>query len=180
VGTNLELKARDRYPEGSLRVCEGLGAADEGTLVQVDTYFVVPRGRLKLREQVGSEAQLIAYERADDVADTESRYRLVAVPDPAGLKATLAGTLGIRVEVRKRRRLFLHEGIRIHLDVVEGLGDFIEFEGVATADRDAAAFAPLFVDLRHRLGIEDDDLLAVSYSDLVETANGGEGVPRRR
>ena len=168
LGANLELKARDRDPDQSLRVCEGIAAVDEGTLSQLDTYFDVPRGRLKLREQAGSEAQLIAYERADDRGNAESRYRLVAVPEPAELKAALAGTLGVRVEVRKRRRLFLYEGVRIHLDEVEGLGHFIEFEGVATADRGAEAFAPLLADLRGRLGIEDDDLLAVSYSDLVE------------
>jgi predicted adenylyl cyclase CyaB len=95
------------------------------------------------------------------------------VPDPEALKAALAATLGIRVEVRKTRRLFLHEGVRIHLDQVEGLGHFIEFEGVATGDRDAASFAPLLADLRRRLGIEDEDLLAVSYSDLVEAAASG-------
>jgi adenylate cyclase class IV len=167
---NLELKARDRDPTHSLRVCEEIGATDEGTLSQLDTYFDVPRGRLKLREQAGSEAQLIAYERADDRGNAESRYRLVAVPDAAELKAALAGTLGVRVEVRKRRRLFLYEGVRIHLDEVEGLGRFIEFEGVATADRSADAFAPVFVDLRRRLAIEEDDLLAVGYSDLVEAA----------
>ncbi len=170
VGANLELKVRDRDPARSLRACEGLGAADEGTLSQIDTYFDVPRGRLKLREEVGSEAQLIAYERADDRGNAESRYRLVAVPDPTELKAALAGTLGVRVEVRKQRRLYLWEGIRIHLDEVEELGSFIEFEGVATAARAADAFEPLLTDLRRRFGIEDEDLLAVSYSDLVEAA----------
>jgi adenylate cyclase, class 2 len=125
---------------------------------------------LKLREQAGSAAQLIAYERADGSGSKESRYHLLAVPDPTELKAALAATLGVRVEVRKRRRLFLYEGVRIHLDEVEGLGSFIEFEGVATAERDAASFAPLLADLRQRLEIEDDDLLAVSYSDLVEAS----------
>jgi predicted adenylyl cyclase CyaB len=102
-----------------------------------------------------------------------SGYRIVAVPDPAELKAALTDTLGIRVEVRKARRLFLWEGVRIHLDQVEGLGSFIEFEGVATADTEADGFVPLLIDLRRRFGIEDDDLPAVSYSDLVEAAAAG-------
>jgi adenylate cyclase, class 2 len=166
VGTNLELKAWDRDPGRSLGVCEAIGATDEGTLAQLDTYFEVPRGRLKLREQAPGDDQLIAYERADDRDDTESRYRIVAVPDAAELKAALAAALGVRVEVRKARRLFLFEGVRIHLDEVEGLGSFIEFEGVATADRSIDSFTSLLADLRHRFGIEDDDLLAVSYADL--------------
>jgi adenylate cyclase class IV len=180
LGANLELKARDRAPERSLRICEGLGAVNEGTLTQLDTYFVVPHGRLKLREQAGSEAQLIAYERADDHQDSESRYRLVAVPDPAELKAALAAALGVRVEVHKRRRLFDFEGVRIHLDEVDGLGHFIEFEGVATAERDAASFAPLLADLRDRLGIEATDLIAIGYADLVEMANPAQTSSRRR
>lgn len=166
----MELKARDRDPARSLRVCEEIGATDEGVLSQLDTYFNVPRGRLKLREQSPGGAQLIAYERADDSANTESRYHLVDVPDPAELKAALASTLGVRARVRKTRRLFLHEGVRIHLDEVEGLGSFIEFEGVATAERDADAFEPLLTDLRRRFGIADAERLAVSYSDLVEAA----------
>jgi adenylate cyclase class IV len=63
--------------------------------------------------------------------------------------------------------------VRIHLDEVDGLGCFFEFEGVATADRGAAGFAPLFADLRRRLHIEDEDLIAVSYSDLAEAAAAG-------
>jgi adenylate cyclase class 2 len=168
--TNLELKARDRDPGGSRRVCGEIGATDGGTLSQLDTYFAVPRGRLKLREQTHGEAQLIAYERADDRGSKESRYRIVAVPEPSGLKAALAATLGIRVEVRKERRLFLWEGVRIHLDQVDGLGSFIEFEGVATAVRGTDAFGSLLADLRRHFGIEDGDLLAASYSDLAEVA----------
>jgi predicted adenylyl cyclase CyaB len=169
VGANLELKAWDRDPARSLAVCGEIGATDEGTLSQLDTYFDVPRGRLKLREQMPGGAQLITYERADARDDTESRYRLVAVTDAAELKAALATTLGVRVEVRKVRRLFLFEGVRIHLDEVEGLGSFIEFEGVATNDRGTDAFVPLLADLRRRFGIDDDGLLAVSYSDLASS-----------
>lgn len=167
-GANLELKARDRDPDCSRRVCDEIGAKDEGRLSQLDTYFEVPRGRLKLREQSPGGAQLIAYERANERGNKESRYQIVAVPDPAEMKAALTATLGIRVEVRKERHLYLFEGVRIHLDEVEGLGSFIEFEGVATADRGTDAFESLLADLRRRFGIEDADLLAISYSDLVE------------
>ncbi len=171
LGANLELKARDRDPARSRRACEEIGATDEGTLSQLDTYFEVPCGRLKLREQSpGPGAQLIAYERADDRGTKESSYRIVPVADAAEMKAALAATLGIRVEVRKERSLYLWRGVRIHLDEVDGLGSFIEFEGVATAEHNSDAFEPLLADLRRHLGIEDADLLAVSYSDLVEAS----------
>ena len=163
---NLELKARSRDLARAQRVCEGLGAEDRGTLVQRDTYFEVSRGRLKLREEPGG-AQLIAYERPDLAGQKESRYRLVEVPELAGLREALAETLGIRVVVSKERRLFLFEGVRIHLDRVDGLGDFIEFEGVAAADEDLGRFEALLVELRDAFGILDADLVAASYSDLL-------------
>jgi adenylate cyclase class IV len=93
----------------------------------VDTYFEVPRGRLKLREEPDAAAHLIAYERPDLAAQKESRYRLIEVPEPAQLKEALAVVLGIKVVVSKDRRLFVLGDVRIHLDNVANLGDFIEF-----------------------------------------------------
>ena len=167
---NLELKARDRDPTRSLAVCEELGAEDHGTLIQRDTYFEVPRGRLKLREEPDAPATLIAYERPDLAGNKESRYRLVEVPDPAGLRAALESVLGVTVVVEKTRRLFIHEGVRIHLDRVEELGDFIEFEGVAAEGENPGRFEALLDSLRGSFGIRDEDLLRESYSDLLRAA----------
>jgi hypothetical protein len=71
-----------------------MGASDEGWLHQTDTYFRVPHGRLKLCEE-GTVAQLISYERSDETVARESRYRLVPVSDPAGLKDALGDALAI-------------------------------------------------------------------------------------
>lgn len=165
---NLELKAIDRDPGRSRKICEGLGAEARGTLLQEDTYFDVPRGRLKLRRERGTLAHLIAYERPNDSGQRESRYRIVKVEDDLELEAALASALGIKAVVRKARQLFLYEGVRIHLDRVDDLGSFIEFEGVATPeDPGLARFEALLADLRHRLDIQDADLIGGSYCDLV-------------
>jgi adenylate cyclase class 2 len=71
--------------------------------------------------------------------------------------------------VKKTRRLFIFEGVRIHLDRVEDLGDFIEFEGVAAHGGDPSGFAGLLDDLRRSFGIRDDDLLRMSYADLLRS-----------
>lgn len=167
---NLELKARDRDPARSLRACDRLGAEDKGTLVQRDTYFEVPRGRLKLREEPDAVATLIAYERPDLAGSKESRYRLVAVPEPAAVREALAAVLGIAVVVTKARRLFIYEGVRIHLDRVDHLGDFIEFEGVAGDGDEPGRFGDLLDALRGPLGISDEDLVRESYADLLRAA----------
>jgi adenylate cyclase class IV len=117
---------------------------------------------------------LIAYERPDLPGHCESRYRIIEVGDDVELEKALAGVLGIAVVVEKSRHLFLFEGVRIHLDRAEGLGDFIEFEGVAQADEDLSLFEARLADLRQSFGIEDADLLAGSYCDLALAAQRGD------
>ncbi|HEX4110225.1 MAG TPA: hypothetical protein VHX88_18995 [Solirubrobacteraceae bacterium] len=63
---NVELKARDPDPARSLATCLQLGAVDHGERGQRDTYFHVPRGRLKLREERPGEPHVVHYERSDE------------------------------------------------------------------------------------------------------------------
>src|SRR3954453_11574462 len=128
---NVELKARDPDPARSLARARALGAEDHGDLRQRDTYFAAPRGRLKLREQDPGGAELIAYERPDAAQARESRYRIAPVADPGALREALDAALATTVFVDKRRHLLLWDGVRIPLDHVDGLGDFVELEGVA-------------------------------------------------
>src|SRR3954470_7484995 len=170
---NVELKARDPDPERSLERCVALGAEDRGELRQRDTYFAARRGRLKLREQEPGGAELIAYERADAAHARESRYRIAPVAEPAGLREALDAALGTVVVVDKRRRLFLWDGVRIHLDRVAGLGAFVELEGVAPAGSDLAREGQLVARLRAELDIRDEAIEAASYSDLLAAATAG-------
>lgn len=161
------MKARDADPARSLEVCEALGAADHGVLVQRDTYFEVPRGRLKLREEEGAPSQLISYARPDEAEERLSCYRLVEIPASAGLKAALSESLGARIVVSKHRRLFLWRGVRIHLDQIDGLGAFLEFEAVAPEHSDLSHEHEKVRRLRGAFGIKSDDLIGRSYSDLL-------------
>lgn len=164
---NVELKAWDPDPERSISVCRELGAADRGVLRQRDTYFQVRRGRLKLRDETPGRPVLVQYDRPDDAAARESRYRLVPVEDAELLRAALEAALGVLVVVDKERRLFLWENVRIHLDRVEGLGACIEFEAVAPPESDLAPERAKVARLRAAFGIGDDRLVATSYSALL-------------
>jgi adenylate cyclase, class 2 len=150
-----------------------LNAEPGGVLSQRDTYFNAVNGRLKLREMEG-EAQLIAYERPDDVGHRTSSYRIVEVEDARGLRDALADGLGIQAVVAKKRLLFIWEDVRIHLDDVEGLGNFIEFEAVAPPESDLSAETKRIRLLRERFEIADTDLIDVSYCDLIRA------VPQQR
>lgn len=137
-------------------------------MVQRDTYFHASSGRLKLREETGGTARLIAYERPDYAGPRESQYRLVEVAESTEIKAALSHALGVIAVVAKQRRLFLWEGVRVHLDQVDGLGAFVEFEGVVgdePTDRDNAERR--VDELRREFGLNDDCLIGSSYCDLA-------------
>src|SRR5579875_3842216 len=153
---NLELKARDLDPETTLARCLALGAQDRGLLAQRDTYFAGTRGRLKLREHGGAGGELIHYLRSDAAEPEPSTYVLAPVPETEPLREALDGALGTRIVVAKRRRLLLWENVRIHLDEVEGLGRFIEFEALVGPELNTLAEAQEKVArLRRELAIED-------------------------
>lgn len=176
---NVELKARDTHPARSLDVCRSLGAIDHGAIWQRDTYFAAREGRLKLREERPGRAQLISYDRADHAGGRESVYRVTEVMNAGSLRASLECALGITVVVEKRRRLFLWQDVRIHLDEVVGLGAYIEFEAVApphsdpTADPTADGRADLTAEHRRISQLHDafrlvpGELISSSYSDLL-------------
>jgi homotetrameric cytidine deaminase len=165
---NVELKARDPDPARTLERALALGAEDRGELVQRDTYFAGARGRLKLRDQDPGEAELIAYHRPDHNEARTSEYRRVPVGADAGaLREALDRAHGTLVVVDKRRRLLVWEGVRIHLDEVEGLGCFLELEAVAAEDSDLSLERHKVERLRGELEIEDTNLVAASYSDLL-------------
>jgi len=174
---NIELKARVASLAAARRRAVEVATEHLGIQVQTDTYFTVPRGRLKVREIEGEGAALIAYQRDDAAEARPSDFRLVPVPDANGMKEALAATLGIRVIVRKRREVFLYHQVRIHLDQVEGLGDFIEFEAVVAplagsnapaADRESGYERLGF--LGAHFGIAAEDLVESSYGDLLSRA----------
>lgn len=169
IRSNAELKARDPEPARTLRRCQELGAIDAGALHQLDTYFTVPRGRLKLREQGPGPSVLVQYVRADEAEARRSNYILVEIADSAGLKQALTNSLGIACVIEKVRRLFLwEETVRVHVDRVKGLGDFVEIEAVAPAGSDLEREREQAERLRQLLGIDRSQLVASSYADLLQ------------
>ena len=162
---NIELKARLRDRGHALGVCTELGAAPKGDIHQVDTYFVVPRGRLKLREAEPGRTELVFYERPDLPGPKGCDYRLE--PATPGLKTVLAESLGVLAVVEKTRTLFLWENVRIHLDRVAELGDFVEFEAVLDATRNDADGHRKLDRLTAAFGLEPADHVPASYLELT-------------
>ncbi|MEZ0395972.1 MAG: class IV adenylate cyclase [Anaerolineales bacterium] len=167
---NIEIKARARDFAALERRAAALSDAPCQTIAQEDVFFHVRRGRLKLRIPSAGRAQLVYYERPDQAAPKRSDYFIFETEEAATLQTVLAAALGVRGIVRKTRRLYLVGQTRIHLDRVEGLGEFVELEVVlrpGQTDADGRAIAD---DLMARLEIRQTDLVHEAYIDLLENA----------
>ena len=164
---NVEIKARCRDAKAVRAALLARGARPHGTDRQTDTYFHVPRGRLKLR-QGNIETALIHYDRPDRPGPKQARIRLYRPPDPPALKAVLSAALGVRAVVAKTREIFFLDNVKFHIDSVRGLGRFVEIEAIGAAGtigpdrlrRQCRRYMRL-------LGIGPADLVAGSYADMT-------------
>ena len=169
---NIEVKARIDSVAALLPRAQAVAGGEPETILQDDTFFRVPHGRLKLREFADGSAELIHYHRPDHGEAKASDYVRVAVPDAPALREALARGCGLLGRVRKERLLLrVNEGgfrTRIHLDRVEGLGDFMELEVVLQDGQSDAQGAAEAERLMHALGLQDAPRMAGSYFDLLQ------------
>ena len=134
---------------------------------QIDTYFDVERGRLKLREGT-IENNLIFYNRSDEAGPKQSEISFTAIEKESSLRNVLEKALGIKVQVDKKREIYFIENVKFHIDTVQGLGTFMEIEAI---DWDGTLGAEKLQEqceyYAKELGIKEDDLVKGSYSDLL-------------
>ena len=167
----LELKAR--VPDLT-RIRQKLLERDHkkrGIFHQIDTYFQVPKGRLKLREtKCKKSAELIYYERKDTAKVKHCYASILRVPPTAcaSFRELLLQILDIKAVVEKVREIYIYEGIEIHLDNVQGLGSFVEFELKTSQDPKQQVEHQLRIKrLMEQLEIDSNSLERFSYSDLI-------------
>jgi adenylate cyclase class 2 len=164
---NFEFKARLRNERRVRAVLAQWGARQAGTDHQVDTYFRVPRGRLKIREG-DLENGLIYYRRSNQTRPRPSDVEMVPLAKNHALRAILTKVFEPWVVVEKQREIYFVGNVKIHLDRLKGLGKFVEVEAISSgrsrdlqkARRQAATFRKLF-------GLSASDSVGESYSDLV-------------
>jgi predicted adenylyl cyclase CyaB len=178
MARNVELKVRLVDPETMLLRIQSFVAAPPHKLVQTDTFFNVAIGRMKLREFDDGSGELICYERPDAVGPKVSEYVRVPTPDPVALRQVLTRSIGVRATVRKRRRVFLVGQTRIHLDDVEGLGSFMEFEIVLREGQSVAEGNQIVAELMNVLAVSPRDLIPEAYVDLLESATSARTASR--
>ncbi len=170
MARNVEIKAR----VASLDAIEPLAAALSGqepvSIAQDDTFFACANGRLKLRVFADGTGELIFYRRSDETGPKESFYVISRTDTPDTLREALTLAYGTAGRVRKQRLLFMAGRTRIHLDRVEGLGEFLELEVVLRDGETLEAGMEEARSLMAALGVAPEQLLSGAYVDLLGRA----------
>ena len=164
---NIEIKAKTDSPQKIRDVLNSEKAEFLGIDYQIDTYFKVNSGRLKLREG-NIENSLVHYNRENQKGPKQSDVTLFKTSKGSSLKDILLGSLGRLVVVDKQREIYFIDNVKFHIDKVKYLGDFIEIEAIdnnGDIGRDKLfQQCNYYIDL---FGINEEDLISKSYSDLL-------------
>ncbi len=164
---NIEIKARIESVERLKPVAASLSYRVPVESLQDDTFFSCTAGRLKLRAFADGTGVLIFYQRADDKGPKESFFTTAPTHAPDALRETLSLAYGQSGRVKKHRTLFTVGRTRVHLDRVEGLGDYLEVEvmleeGEAAELGEQEAYATM-----GKLGVQPSQLVERAYVDLL-------------
>jgi len=162
-----EIKARSNRIDEIREVLIANHASLKGIDHQVDTYFKVPDGRLKLRQGT-VENNLIFYNRPNTTTPKKSSVQLYQPNNSEDLKTILTAVHGVLCIVNKKREIFFIDNVKFHLDTVHGLGTFVEIEAI---DSDGSLEYAIILEqcnsFMKTLDIMEDELISVSYSDLI-------------
>ena len=167
---NVEIKARIDSIDALAAAVAPWADSGPTPITQDDTFFCCDNGRLKLRSFSATEGELIFYRRADAAGPKESFYVIARTHEPDALREALTLAHGQTGRVRKYRTLFLIGRTRVHLDRVEGLGEFLELEVVLRDGEAVSAGQHEAQAVMARLGVTDSQLITGAYVDLLGAA----------
>ncbi len=163
---NIEFKAELRDIEAARAQCDALGAKRLGVVTQTDTYYRLADGRLKHRVVEGDADEWIYYHRPNRVTPRMSNFTILS--EAEAQRRWGIDRLRPWLRVVKSREVWMLGSVRIHLDEVENLGCFIEFEAIVSRDFDVKQCHASLDALRKEFEPILGEPVAVSYCDLME------------
>lgn len=165
---NIELKVALKNATRVVEILKERKAKFAGTLKQSDTYIDIDKGRLKFREINNRRFQIIFYQRPDVAGSKLSKYRIIRLDKKTfqNSKNVFKKLFGIKIVVKKTRKLWLYQNTRVHLDKVAGLGNYLELETVIDKISMQAAGKEhkMMIEM---LNLEKHKKIGQSYSDLL-------------
>lgn len=164
---NVEIKAKINYTATIRQYLLDHNADFRGKDIQIDTYFNVGNGRLKLREG-NIENNLIYYNRKNQAGPKNSHFSLLKTDTPELLKEILTKANGVKVVVKKIREIYYIRNVKFHIDEVPGLGSFVEIEAgnkeASLTQQELLKQCEFYI---KEFGISKQDLVEISYSDML-------------
>lgn len=161
---NLEIKYKPGNSREISYITGLLKNYSHTTEKQTDIYYKTVRDRLKLRIINDTEGSLILYSRAEKKNKRISKYTISKTKDFRELDFILRKQFRVLVTVIKKREIYIHKNIRVHIDTVKGLGKFIEIEIIYD---DISKAKDLMNYLVTELNLDENKFIKVSYSDLL-------------
>ncbi len=165
--TNIEIKTVLVDRAAAEAVAARLSDEGPGTIHQEDFFFACDGARPKLRIFSADRGELIRYERSDAAEARSSSYAIARTSDPRILLQILSATLGVTGTVKKKRTLYLIGQTRVHLDEVEGLGNFLELEVFLSPGQGESEGTEIANNLMREFGIDQKQLVGKAYVDLL-------------
>lgn len=164
---NIEWKAKTKDLAAAETKLQMLSPVYQGEDLQTDTYFETKMGRLKIREG-NIENALIWYERENIAGSKTSKILLYNYQPEVVLREILTITNGIKIEVKKKRRIYFIENVKFHFDEVDFLGTFIEVEAInSSGSANLEKLQKQCIYYANLLGVTEDDYVKNSYSDML-------------
>ena len=163
---DVEIKAKCENHDFIRSILKSKGAYFKGVDHQTDVYFKTNNGRLKLRKG-NIEGALVYYERENVKGIKQSNFSLYNSKEPEILEAILRASQGVLVEVVKQREMYYIDNVKFNIDVVEGLGKFIEIEAMTENPNDIEDLTKVVENYLKELKISEEDIQSLSYSDLL-------------
>ncbi|AKD04571.1 hypothetical protein POKO110462_11310 [Pontibacter korlensis] len=135
--------------------------------MQLETYYKVEQGKLKLIKG-GLENALVHYQQQKHQNMFFNEVLLYLKRPSSGLVETLYGSPQPVVELKKLRKTFVYDNLKVHLDQLETLGYFVEVEAL---DIDGSYGLEHLLELcesrKELLQLEDEDLVQEDYPVLL-------------
>ncbi len=163
---NVEFKCELRDLVVAQSQCKQMNAHAIGSIQQVDTYYKMPDGRLKCRIIDDEAEEWIFYNRPDRLTPKISQFLILSKQQAQARWGTI--NLKKWVTVSKKRDVFLIENTRIHLDDVDNLGTFIEFEALVSPRYNVRVCHELIAEYRQLFAPILGEVIASSYCDMID------------
>ncbi|HVZ95114.1 MAG TPA: class IV adenylate cyclase, partial [Phycisphaerales bacterium] len=160
---NVEYKSELRDPQLGKMILSRSGARFITFMKQRDTYYRIAEGRLKKRESSDEPTEFVFYHRADRVRPKLSHFQIYGEEEAAAKFGPQP--LPVWMVIEKEREVWMHDGVHIHVDKVEGLGSFIELQALVTPWQHIGKCQESIAQLRAKLAPALGEAIATGYCD---------------